>query len=112
MRKKPANPTKKAGAGCTETLPEHDYTHQPNQRSKTPTHLILVERPKDEAALRAVELDHEELGQDGRDGGNDARGPDELVQVNLAQIPEWYKCIFTLCVNSESSNSKETELIN
>merc|ERR1719495_2285725 len=47
--------------------------------------LVLVEGAEDVAALGAVELDHEELGQDAAAAGDISTGPDQLVQVQLPQ---------------------------
>merc|ERR1719458_1217471 len=52
--------------------------------------LILVERSKNVAALGAVELDHEELRQDATAAGDNATGPDKLVEVKLPQTPQFF----------------------
>ena len=52
--------------------------------------LVLVEGAEDVAALGAVELDHEELGQDATTAGDYSAGPDQLVQVQLPQATQLF----------------------
>ena len=50
--------------------------------------LVLIEGAEDVPALGAVELDHEELGQDAAAAGDNSAGPDQLVQVQLPQATQ------------------------
>ena len=50
--------------------------------------LVLEEWPDDVAALDAVVFDHVELGQNPAAPAHNPAGPDELIEVELPQVPQ------------------------